>query len=789
MLKNYLKIALRNLQKHKGYAAINVAGLSLGIAAATLIFLFARHELTYDRFHADAEDLYLVYKERVTPAGTQPTYDTWVPLLERMQAEFPVVEGGTREVTTALWVQHENLRFEEQVTLADPGLFEVFTFPLLRGDAAALLPNNNAVVISSEIAEKYFGKADPLGQVLTIDFQTHYTVTGVLAPVPRNATLRPEIVIPITSASWYDDSVDNWGGSFLNTYVLLSEDASVEALTAQFPAFVAGIWDEEVAARTNFKLLPLLEAYDTFTGNRKYAYVLLAIALATILIACINFINLTTARSTERAREIGMRKVLGAIRPQLIRQFLGESMLMGLMGLLLGLYLARLLLPLFNGLYELDLELNVLSDPLTLIGVLGLGILLGLFSGFYPALVMSRFKPIQSLQGTFKTSRSGLRLRHGLVVVQFALSIVLIAGTLVMGSQVHYMKNRDLAFDKENILVLPVETGDFANQEEAAVRLETFKGELARQKDVLALSSSSHVPGSWSGWFTFARPEGGDEDRPLRMRLAYMDAHYFDTYGIDLLEGRLFMEGSEADRQESVILNAAAARDFGWDTALGKLIRRGNTDFIVIGVVQDYNFASLQEPVAPILHFYRPPENGVHNYISVRIQTDDYAATLASIGALWSRLDPTRAFDYFFADENFGRLYEAQDRLVTVASAFSILAILIACLGLFGLASLMVTQRTKEIGVRKVLGASATRITLLLSKDFSKLVAVAFLVGAPVAYVAMNRWLDDFAYRVEISWWIFLIAGLSALVVAWLTVSYQAIKAALGNPVKALRHE
>ncbi len=789
MLKNYLKIALRTVQKHRGYAAINVAGLSLGIAAALLIGLYARNELTYDRFHKNAERTYLVYKERVTPAGTQATYDTWVPLLERMQTDFPAVERGTRVSAEQQWVQHADERFEETVDYVDPSFFEVFTFPLVRGDAANPLPHNNAVVLSEEMAQKYFGEADPIGQRLTIDYQVDYTVTGVMAEVPENSTLQPSFIVPITSAPDYEEFVDEWGSSFLSTYVVLAEGAAPGALEAQFPAFVERIWDEETARRTNVRLLPLPDAYDTFTDSRQYAYILLAIALATILIACINFINLSTARSAERAREIGMRKVLGAMRPQLIGQFLGEAMLMGLLGLLLGLTLAELLLPTFNHLYELNLSLDVLSDPLTLLGVLALGIVLGVFSGFYPALFMARFKPLASLQGTFKTSRSGLRLRYTLVVVQFALSIVLIAGTLVMRSQVQYMKTQNLAFDQENILVLPLELDDFANAEEAAVRLETFKNELLQHPDVAAVTSSSHVPGRWPGWFTFALPEGGDEDKPLRMRRAFADAHYFDTYAIDLLEGRPFIEGSEAEGQQSIILNAAAVRDFGWDTGLGKIVRFGSREFTVVGVVQDYHFASLQEAVAPVLHFYRPPENGVHNFVSARIQTQDYAATLASIGTLWQRLDPTRPFDYFFADENFDRLYQAQDRLVTVASAFALLAILIACLGLFGLASLMVGQRTKEIGVRKVLGASTARITLLLSTDFSKLIAVAFVVGAPVAYFAMERWLQDFAYRVEISWWIFLIAGLAALGIAFLTVSYQSIKAALANPVDVLRHE
>ena len=790
MLKNYLKITLRSLQKHKGYAMINVAGLSLGIAAATLIFLFARNELTYDRFHADADDIYLVYKERLTQAGTQPTYDTWVPLLERMQAEFPAIANGTRVVNEQEWIEHDGQRFEETIDYVDPSFFEIFNFPLQRGDTANPLPHNNAVVVSQAIATKYFGDDDPIGKVITIDYQVDYTVAGVLAEVPDNSLLQPEILVPIRSAPEYDVFVDRWDVSFLETYIKLSPEASVEALTAQFPAFVTSIWDEETAARTHFKLLPLLEAHDTFTGNRDYAYILLIIALATILIACINFVNLATARSLERAREIGLRKVLGAVRGQLIAQFLGESVLMGMFALVIGIALTEVLLPFFNALYDLDLAL--LNDPLSAVGLLGLGLVVGLLSGGYPAIFLSRFQPAQSLRGTFKTSRRGLRLRHTLVVVQFALSIVLIAGTGVMWSQVQYMKHRDLAFDQDNVIVLPVELDDFADAEDAAERLTTFKDELTRLSDVRSVSSSTHVPGDWSENYIFIRPEGGDDDKPVRLRWAAVDAQFFDTYDIEFIEGRNFIEGSEADRRESVIINEAALRDFGWTESEGKFIRpgtQGTNEVQVVGVVRDYHFQSLQDEVAPILHIYRPPDGSVHDLISIKIQTTDVTATVNAIGALWQALDPTRPFDFFFVDENFSQLYRVQDRLVTVASAFAILAILIACLGLFGLASLMVAQRTKEIGMRKVLGASASRITLLLSKDFTKLIVVAFVVGAPVTFLAMNRWLENFAYRVEIAWWIFLAAGLTALLVAFLTVSYQAIKAALANPMKALRHE
>ncbi|HMB89350.1 MAG TPA: ABC transporter permease, partial [Rhodothermales bacterium] len=597
MLKNYLTIALRNLRKHKGYASINVIGLSLGIAAATLIFLFARNELTFDRFHEHADDTYFVYKVRHAATGAQETYDTWVPLVNRLKTDFPSIVNGTQVSTNGAWVQHGEERFQEMVTYTDTSLFEIFSFPLAQGDGANPLPHNNAAVISEDIAHTYFGEADPIGQVLTIDFQVDYTITGVLAEMPPNSTLQFDILVPMTSSPDYADFENNWGQSFLGTYIQLEDEAAAANLEAQFPTLITDIWDADVASRTDFKLLPLRDVNDTLTGNRQYAYILLAIALATILIACINFINLATARSVDRAREIGVRKVLGAERRQLVRQLLSESVLMGLLALVIGVALAQVLLPIFNDLYETTLRLRLLQEPQMLLGLIGVGLTVGLLAGSYPALFLSRFEPIKSLRGTSTMRPGGLRLRHGLVVVQFALSIFLIAGTGVMWNQVRYMKTQNVGFDKENIVVLTVDTDDFADPEEAAVHLQTFKDQLARLPEVQGVASSSRVPGNGFGSFTFARPEGGDPDQPLRLRWVAVDEYFFDTFNIPFAEGRNFIPGSEADRNEALIINEAALRDFGWTDTANKIVRVGRTDFQVIGVVADYNYASLQETV------------------------------------------------------------------------------------------------------------------------------------------------------------------------------------------------
>lgn len=787
MVKTDLRAAFRSLKRHPAYAAVNVAGLSLGVAATLMILLYARHELTYDAHNEHADRTYLVYKERITPSGTQATYDTWVPMLERLQTDFPVIEAGTRAFTRPAWVQVGDKRFRIDLTVADSSLFDVFTLPLARGDDGNPLPDHNSVVISNDVSRRFFGDDDPIGKTLTIAFQRDVAVTGVLEDVPNNSILRPQIIYPITAADWYGRFAEDWGNSFLSTYVLLREGAKIADLEAQMSGFATKVWDEETAQRTNVKFLPLLDQFDTFNGNRKYAYILLAIAFAIILIACVNFVNLATARSGDSAREIGVRKVLGAFRPELARRFLAESLVLVAVSFGLGILLTRLVLPWFNDIYGTDLEFDAFGHPWTVTTITLLAVVVAMLSGMYPAIFMSRFDPIRSLRGSLRSG--GLRLRRVLVVGQFSISIALIAVTIVMWKQIDYMKHRDKGLDADNVIVVAVEPSDFADRDSAVVHLAAFKDALRRRSDVVSVGSSTHVPGDWSDWFTFVRPEGGDPTKPLRMRFSFTDAAYFATYGIRFVEGRPFIESSEAEEEHSVIVNEAAVRDFGWETAVGKTVRRGDTDYTIVGVVSDYNYQSLQEAVAPVIHGYRPSENGVHNFVSVRIRSNDLARTIEGLSAVWSRLDSGRPFTYHFADEELAALYEAQDRLATVASAFSMLAIVIACLGLFGLASHMVVRRTKEIGVRRVLGASVANVAIVLSGEFGKLVVVAFMVGAPLAWIASRIWLEDFAYRTTIPWYAFIVAGAAALLISLATIGWRTVGAAMMNPVKALRYE
>ena len=789
MLKNYVKITLRNVRRYPGYAFLNVSGLALGIAASLVIFVYARHELTYDRFHTEANRIYQVYKERITPAGTQITRDTWVPMAERLRREYPAVEHAVRVWTSTQWVRHGDARFEEDVTFTDAALWDVFDFPLAQGDPATAFRDPYSAVVSQEIARKYFGDEDPIGKTLTLHHTHDYRITGVLAPVPTNATVRIDVAAPFVSLPFYDQVADYWDGSFIETYVLLKPGADPAALEAQFPDLISRLWNAEEASRTNFRLEALPDLWNALTGNRAYALILVGVALAILLIAAINFTNLATARSMQRAREIGMRKVLGARRRQLVGQFLGESLLLTAGALGLGLVLAVATLPQLERLY--DIELSLMTSPLIPVLLVGLGLVVGLLAGAYPAFVLSGFRPIAALHGLLGRGRSGRGLRHGLVVLQFTLAAALIMATLLVRSQVDFMQHADLRFDRDHLVAVRTDLGDFADADTARLHLETFRHALLQTGGVTAVAAASHLPGDWGDAFTFAWPgDGGDEDR-LRMRRAFVDDQYFATYGIDLVEGRAFDANRPTDREDAVILNEAALRAFGWTTAEGKTIRRGDERYDVVGVVRDYHYTSLQDEIAPVLHFYRPSGDGVHNYVTARLGTPDASAALVAMEVAWRKVDPSRALPYVFVDDRFTQLYEAEERLGTAAGAFTLLAILIACLGLFGLASWMVTQRVKEIGIRKALGASVAGIVLLVTKEFARLVLVAVVLAVPLAYLGVDAWLNHFAYRIEVADHaaVFVLAGLAALLFAAATVGYQAVRAALTDPVKALRYE
>lgn len=796
MLHNYFKIAYRNFKKHTGYALINVLGLAVGIASSVIILLYAENELTYDAFHENSDDIYLVYKERHTAQGIRNLDDTWVPMLSEIQSDYPNVVNGVRMFDRTRWVETNGQKFEEAVVYADPSLFEVFSYPLVDGDGAYAMQNPNNVILSQAAATRFFGEANPIGQTITVNYTTEYQVAGILQPVPENATIIPadadarlDIVLPIESVIAPDDEEanNNWDGSFLFTYIQLDGITSEAAFEGQLPSMVEKVFGTEGSNGTKqlkMRLWPLIDLHNRDFDSNRYASTLLIIAFAIILIACINFMNLTTARSMERAREVGMRKVLGAHRGQLVKQFLGESMFTVFLALLVGVGLAYILLPTFNNLYDLSLTLS-LAENTWLLGALAvLGLVTGFISGSYPALALSRFQPVETVKGNMRAKPQGVRLRNGLVVVQFALSILLIIGTAVMWVQVDHMKSHDLNFEKNNIIAISTSLRDFPNAEEAATRIETIKSEIAQMSGVEGVASSMEVPSRFVNANVFARPEDWQREDPLRMRITVVDDEYLDVYGMEFIEGRNFDREMASD-QQSIILNETAMRDMGWDTAIGKQVN----NWTVVGVVKDYNYQSLENDVRAVIHLYRSGDSRSHNYVSVKMNSADVPGTLGRLESRWQVLDPERTFEFFFIDADFDQLYGSVEDSSTLIGYFSLLGILIACLGLLALASFTVVQRTKEIGVRKALGASIGNILGLLSKQFTKPVLLANLIAWPVAYWALGEWLQDFAYRTVMPWWIYPTAAICVLVVALATVSYHAMKAAKANPVTSLRYE
>ena len=791
MFFNYVKTALRALHNRMGLTAINVLGLGLGIAAALVIALYAQHELAYDRFHEKADRIHQVYKERGTPTGTQVSRDTWVPLLPRLLRDYPSIETGTRVFTSTQWVEHEGQRVEEQVAHVDSTWRDVFTFPVQGGTSEALLDNPNAVLLTPEAAKRHFGDADPVGETLTIDFDQPFTVAGILEPIPTNSTLQFDVVRAITSAPNYTDFKDDWRNSFLSTYVLLDEAATPSALEAQFPSLITSVFGAEENERTTFHLEALPTLQNALSNNRQVAYILLAIAGAVLFVAGINFTNLAVAQSTDRAREIGVRKTLGAYRGHLARQFLGEALLMSGAGLAVGMALAALALPAFNSMYDVDLGLRLIEQPARGAGLLALGGLLGLVTGAYPAWVLTRFQPADVMRGTHEHSTQGTLLRKGLVVVQFAVSMILIVGTLVGWQQVNQLKEAPLRVAANHLLSIETNLENFDEPRAAAQRLETFQDEVERLSGVQSASFGRHMPGRGSTSFLFIHPgtATSDEQR-LRMRYAAVDDNYFDTIGAEMVAGRSFSDRRASD-STAVVLNRAAAQAFGWGAdAVGNTVRIGPDRFPVLGVVENYRYNAAREAVRPVVHLFGFNAGSQFNYLAVRLSSETPTGTLSQIEALWQQqVDPSRALPFEFVDQRFQQLYEQEENLAALSTAFAGIAIIIACLGLLGLAALAVARRRQEIGIRKVLGAGVVQVAIQLGKDYVRLVALAVLLATPIAYVLLNRWLQDFAVRIDLSVGLFVGAGLCALLVAAATVGIQAIRAARLDPVQTLRDQ
>ena len=791
MLKNYLTIALRNLRKRRAYSFINVAGLAIGMACSMLIFLSVRHDLSFDRFHAKADRIYRVLTiDRALGVSSQRVGITLPALGPAMEAELPEVERVVRLNTAgrSLVSYEDTDLYAENVVYAEAALFEIFDFGVRSGDAGGLR-EPGTVVLTEALARRIFGEADPVGRTVTLDDDAELRVVAVAEDVPANSHLVFDAVVsyvPSKDQPQLEQFLSSWGSISMTTYALLRSPEDAAGLPEKLEAIIRR---NDVGENFSVTVQPLADVhlrssdilFDESSGKSdvEYVYGLSAVAVFVLLIAAMNFMNLATARSAERAREVGMRKVLGAERRQLVGQFLGESVLLCALAFVLAVGLVKAALPLVNTALGKSLALDLLSEPVLVLYLAGLALGVALLAGSYPAFVLSGFSPLVVLKGTFSRGRRGALLRRALVVTQFAASAVMIIGALVVAEQLRYIMEKQMGYDRDQVVVLSL--GGPALQEKAA----TLRDELVRQPGVVAAATSGSVPGRQLGR-TGVQPEGAAEDDVWIMSVFGIDDRFVPLMDIELAAGRNYGREHGTDQQEAILINEAAARALGWQDPVGKHLTLGQQQRTVVGVVKDFHFASVRHQIEPLMMLYVPEGAPL---LSLKLDAQQIPAALASIEAAWKRLYPDHPFEYSFLDSEFAEQYREEANFAVLARGFTLLSIFVACLGLFGLASFTAEQRTKEIGVRKVMGASVPGLVLLLSKEFTRLVVVALVVAAPVAYFVMHHWLEDFAYRIDLSPWIFAVAGALALAIAWVTVSYQAVRAALTDPVKALRYE
>jgi putative ABC transport system permease protein len=807
MLKNYFKIAYRNLLKKKVYSIINIFGLGIGMACCVLIFMFVQDELSYDNYHEKGDRIYRLTHGSSSPEGVEEGAEAepfWVwhnaPVGPAMKEEFPEIEkivqfSGRSDL---LLTYEETTQQEDGVFFMDSTVFEVFSWKLLEGDPKTALVAPYSIVLTESTAKKYFGDQDALGKTLKGSESAgranagDYTVTGVMEDVPGNSHFKFNALLSLTTFKQSIPEVfEEWGYVDFYTYFLVNKGFDQTAFEQRIPKFLEKNYPYKedpymihLEALKDVYLRTTADRQPGETGSLTNIYVFSIIGLFILGIAIINFMNLSTARSMERAKEVGIRKSIGADKSSLIFQFLGESLIIVLLSGIVAIFLVTVSLPLMNNLTGKVLLVNQIINWQTIPFFLGIVVLVGLLAGSYPALILSSFRPVMILKGINKSDARGVNLRKGLVVFQFSLSIALIAGTFIVYSQMSHILDKDMGFDKEQMLVLDYNYDAGVNRVSSAL-----KTEMENIPSVTSAAFSRSVPGSYfpNAGTAIENPEGEmiQEGQPIFQ----VGIDFIDHYSLELVAGRSYSRDYPSDSSAALVMNEAAARQYGYANPadiIGKKFSQWGREGEVIGVVKDFNYISLHRTIEPLT---LPFEAYASRYMSLKVTGENLPATIDQIEQVWSRIAPQRPFLYSFLDSDFNKQYESDFRFRQIFTTFSVLAILIACLGLLGLATYTAEQRTKEIGIRKVLGANIGSIVGLLSKDFIKLVLIAILVATPVAWFAMNKWLEGFAYQVPIHWYVFLISGLLAVTVALVTISFQAIKAAMLNPVKSLKSE
>ncbi len=799
MFANYVKIALRNLRRQKGYAFINIAGLAIGVAACLLIVLYVRHELSYDRFHKKAERIYRVASQRSTGQAVERIAKAPFPAARTLANNLPEIEQSVRlfRATNGASVSLAEDRYTEmQFYFADPGFFELFDFPLIRGERSAVLAQPDAMVITKKIAQKYFGDQNPVGKRLNVRLvgrEEDFVITGVVEKTGRPSHIDFDFLISFESSLnlWDVMHGGEWDAGILGawTYLLLGDGASADDLERKLPELVRSHAQASVQNRISFFLQPLTDVHLNSqlrgeigtNGNILYIYLFSIIAFLVLLIACINFMNLATARSMRRAKEVGMRKTLGAQKQQLVRQFLGESLVVSFIAVVLAVLIVYLTLPWFSALIGQSLQFDA-GDGFLILSLLGFCLLTGVLAGGYPAFFLSKFKPVNALKSALSVSRDGhSTLRKILVAAQFSVAVALLSSLAIISNQLDFLRHKELGFNKEELLVITGRVG---------VNYETFKNALQQDSRILGVTAAARIPGGRPLPSNLFYRQGQNKEAGLTMDWLHVDQDFLQTFELELLQGANFTE----EDPDGAILNETAAQLLAFaKSPLGRTIIQVDDlkrirERRVIGIVKDVHFESLHTQVKPLV---MTGEGRGRSRIVVRIAAGDVSGALDHIRAAWQTIPQSREWplDFFFVDQELENLYQQEERLSNMVQSFSGLAMLVSCLGLFGLAAYSAEQRTKEIGIRKVFGASIGRVMVLLSKEFIWLIGAAFVIAAPISFVLMQSWLQGFAYRAEITLGAFLWAGGLAALIAGLTISFQTIKAAVANPIESLRHE
>jgi len=787
MIKNYFKVALRNIRKHPGYSIINIAGLAIGLACCLFILIWVLDELSYDKFHENDPYIYRVEENQYYSGRVYHVTVTPYPLAPALKQDFPEIIEATQYVGLGgqLLRYGEKAFFETGIKAVAPAFFRMFTFPIVKGDSHTALDDPFSLVISEEIAKKYFGEEDPIGKVFSINNRYDMKVSGVMKNVPNNSYLQFDMVLPYALLEKVGAVSDSMGSNSILTFVQLQKGASLQQVNDKIRGFIKkhvpdSVTELELALYSRIHLHQYF-GYGRDMGQIKYVYIFSLIAFFVLLIACINFMNLSTARSANRAREVGVRKVVGALKSHIIRQFYGESIIYAFIALAFAAMLVVLLMSPFNNLSGKELSLGILGNGMILVGFIGVTLFTGLVAGSYPALFLSSFQPVSVIKGSLKSGAGSSLFRRMLVVVQFALSIFLIIGTVVVYNQLQYMKNRDVGYNKEHLVYIPMrgQTGRF---------YEALKNALVRDSRILGVTGSSHRPSNIGSNSGGADWEGKDPEKVVLIGMSGVDYDYIDTIGIELTEGRSFSKEYGTDQTEAFIVNEEVAKLIGKESVVGERFSFVGRDGKIIGVMKNFHYYSLRNKIEPLAIYMNPAAKGF-NYTLIRIPSENISASLDFVKETWQKVVPGFPFEYRFLVDDFEYYYRSEERMGDLLKYFSILAVFIACLGLFGLASFTAEQRTKEIGIRKVLGASAQQITLLLCREFFVLVLLANIISWPVAYFVMRNWLQGFAYRANLGVFTFVLTMGLALVIALLTVSFQAVKAAVANPVDALKYE